>query len=154
MSLDGSNDPSSPSSTTLNVRDATVPPLLRDRLLPHQTKLREVLHESNSTDVPTLAVRPLRDSLATPKCGRCLKPGEDVLESSPTASACYVAPPVPESDGFGTAKITYGPRYTVSINEGGSMLTLAKRCGIIQGFIQKVSTFLSPCGGSGANVCL
>lgn len=134
----GSNAHSSHSSTILPAHDVMEPLSLKDKLLLLLTKSRVEPPKSNFTDVQILAARPLRDFLDTPKSGHCLRPEEDAQENLPTASACCVVRPAPESGGSGTVKIMCGLRSTVSTREGGSMLTLVKRCGIIRGSTPKV----------------
>ena len=76
--------------------------------------------ESSYTGVRILAVLPMNDSLDMPMSGPCLRRGGDEPENLPIASACYVVPPVPESDGSGTVKTMFGPKSTVSISGDGS----------------------------------
>jgi hypothetical protein len=116
-----------------------VPPWLKDKRRPHQTRLLAEPHESNYTGVQTKAVRPLRGFLAIQMSGPCSRPREVGLESSPTASACCVVLRGPECDGSGTVKTMSGPKSTANSSGDGSMWILVKSFGILLGCIQKVS---------------
>ena len=59
-------------------------------------------------------------------------------ENGQIALACSVEQWVEECDGYGVLRTKYGQRCTRNIKSAGSMLTLAKRFGIIRLYILKV----------------
>ena len=111
-------------------------PSLKDKPPHTLTKLPEVAQEWNYTNAPSVvATNVFR---AIPMSGLYLRPEEDELANLPTVSACSAALPAQGSDGCGTARIWFGPKYTASTNGDGSMSTPAKRSGTTHGSTLKV----------------
>ena len=132
----GSSARSLPSSTTLLVHGVMVPLSLEVRFLLQRTKLLVEQPRQNYTNARP--AKPLRDSLDMAKSGHCSRLEEAEQESLRTASACCAVRPVPECAGCGIAKTMCGLRSTASTKGDGSILTLARRCGITQESILKV----------------
>ena len=71
--------------------------------------------------------------------GHCYNQEGAVVVNGPIASPCYVVQSESVLDGYGTPRITFGQRSTLSTKRGGSMLMPVKRRGIIRGYTLKVS---------------
>lgn len=80
---------------------------------------------------------PLRDSPATPTFGSCCRLDGAASANGQTASACSAAPWAAVCDGFGTLRITSGPKYIRTIRDGGSTWMRVKGPGISHGFTPK-----------------
>lgn len=83
-------------------------------------------------------------SPATVMYGHYCNLEEDARENGPIALACYVVLLEVAYDGSGMQRIMYGRRSTRIIRRDGCTLMLAKKLGIIRGYILKVSHLL-PC---------
>ena len=85
--------------------------------------------------------------------GRCSRPSEAGAGSGPTALPCFAELQVPVLDGYGTVKITSGPKCIANIRRNGYTSMLAKKHGTSRGFTQKVSLSCSSmCRGAFTNV--
>ena len=103
-----------------------------------------MLRELKITDAQLEIVWHMNDFRDSETCGLCYNQGGVDAANGPIASVCSAEPLEDESDGYGTPRITSGPRCIQSSKRDGSMLMRARKRGISHGSTLKVSKATPP----------